>query len=79
MSEIVQELREKARLWQTEAAISSEDWRPMYQMLAWEYDRFAQEREDHSEKIPEDGVTPKLPAILRPTGLVMAPWRCGSW
>jgi hypothetical protein len=53
MSDIVQELREKARVWQTEAAISSEDWRPMYQMLAWEYDRFAQEREDHSVKIPE--------------------------
>jgi hypothetical protein len=53
VSDIVQELREKARLWQAEAATSSERWRPMYQMLAWEYGRFAQEREDRSVKIRE--------------------------
>ena len=44
MSELSKELEEKARAWRAEAEVSTEQWRPMCEMLANEYDRLARER-----------------------------------
>jgi hypothetical protein len=39
-------LRLKAHEWRTQAAHAPERWRPLYEMLAAEYDRVAKERPD---------------------------------
>jgi len=44
MSELVDNLQAKARQWAAEAETAKEQWRPMCEMLAKEYERLADER-----------------------------------